>query len=44
MDLKGYRYDNLETRAFIRVVTEQYDTGVADKTSKHQRPVKMEEK
>ena len=44
MDLKGYRYDNLETRAFIPVVSEQYDLGISEKTTKHQRPVKMEGK
>jgi hypothetical protein len=40
MSMKGYRYDNLETRAFIPVSTEHLDTALLEKTEKHKRPEK----
>jgi hydrogenase-4 component H len=41
MDLRGYRYDNLETRAFIRKATDQFDQKVFKETESYQRPVKL---
>ncbi len=43
MDLQGYRYDNLETRAFIRETTDRFDEKVYEKTENHKRPEKLGE-
>lgn len=40
MDLKGYRYDNLEKRAFIPKATESMDPTVLKETENYQRPAK----
>jgi len=40
MDLQGFRYDNLEKRAFIRKTTDQLDTKLLDETLKYKRPEK----
>ncbi len=43
MQLNGYRYDNLETRAFIQKATEKLDQDILNKTKEFKRPDKMEE-
>ncbi|PKL35904.1 MAG: ferredoxin [Spirochaetae bacterium HGW-Spirochaetae-1] len=40
MDLRGYRYDSLETRALIRKTTDQFDRELFEATKNYQRPVK----
>jgi len=40
MDLKGYRYDNLDARALIPKATECIDTAVLSETETYQRPAK----
>ena len=42
LDMKGYRYDNLETRAFIRKSTEQFDESMLKMSDNYKRPTKME--
>lgn len=41
LDLRGYRYDSLETRSFIRKTTDQFDKEIFDKTVKYERPDKL---
>ncbi len=41
LDLRGYRYDSLETRSLIRKTTEQFDPEVLKETEKYQRPTKL---
>lgn len=38
LDLKGYRYDSLETRAVIRKNSEIFDPAMLDETENYQRP------
>ena len=40
LDLRGYRYDSLETRALIRTTTDQLDQNMLKKTENYQRPTK----
>ena len=41
MDLQGYRYDNIEKRAFIRKTTDQLDTKMLDLSDKYERPARI---
>jgi len=41
LDLRGYRYDSLETRSLIRKTTEHFDENVLKETEKYQRPTKL---
>ena len=43
MDLQGYRYDNIEARAFIRKTTDRFDHDMLKKTAEYKRPVKIGE-
>jgi hydrogenase-4 component H len=40
LDLKGYRYDNLEARVVLREQTERFDSSVFEKTKAFKRPEK----
>lgn len=41
LDLRGYRYDSLETRALIRKTTEHFDEKILKETENYQRPTKL---
>lgn len=41
LDLRGYRYDSLETRALIRKTSEQFDQDILKETENYQRPTKL---
>jgi hydrogenase-4 component H len=41
MDLRGYRYDNLEQRTVIRKTTDQFDPNVLRETAQYKRPEKI---
>ncbi len=41
LDLRGYRYDSLETRALIRKTSEQFDQDILKETENYQRPTKI---
>ena len=43
LDLKGYRYDNIEKRAVIRKSTEQFDKELYEKSKDYKRPEKIGE-
>jgi hydrogenase-4 component H len=43
MNLKGYRYDNLEMRAVLPVCTEQFDTEMLAKSDRFKRPERIGE-
>jgi hydrogenase-4 component H len=43
MDLQGYRYDNIEARAFIRKTTDRFDPEMLKKTADYKRPSKIGE-
>ena len=43
MDLQGYRYDNIEARAFIRKTTDRFDPEMLAKTKNYKRPSKIGE-
>jgi len=43
LDLRGYRYDNLEARALIRKTSDQFDQKLFDETEKFSRPTKIGE-
>ena len=40
MDLQGYRYDNIEARAFIRKTTDRFDEEMLKATANYKRPEK----
>ena len=42
IDLKGFRYDNLEQRALIRRTTDSFSPEVLRETERYQRPTKPE--
>jgi hydrogenase-4 component H len=41
MDLRGYRYDNIEARTVIRKTTDQFDPKVLQETAQYKRPEKL---
>ena len=43
MQLHGYKYDNLETRAFIKSTTDRFEPEELTKSKKHKRPEKIGE-
>src|SRR5208337_1620355 len=43
MDLQGYRYDNIESRAFIRKTTDRFDADMLKKTETFKRPGRLGE-
>jgi hydrogenase-4 component H len=42
MDLRGFRYDNLEQRALIRKTTDTFSTDALAETEKYARPTRQE--
>jgi hydrogenase-4 component H len=40
MGLRGFRYDNLETRAVIQKATEHFDEKMIEESDRHKRPQK----
>jgi hydrogenase-4 component H len=38
MQLKGFRYDNIDLRAIIQKATERFDCNMLDETERYQRP------
>ena len=43
MDIRGYRYDNIEARAFIRKTSDQFDRDIFLETEEYKRPEKTGE-
>ena len=41
LDLRGYRYDNLEARALIPKTSDHFDQALFDATANYKRPTKI---